>query len=108
MTHHLMTRISKVLEKKIERRASRMIRSAGFSAIKFEDPARRGAPDRIVLLPRGRCLFIEFKRPGETLREEQRAYHAMLREMDHAVIVCTSAHDALAATLMHNRIGLAL
>jgi len=32
---------------------------------------RRSEPDRICLLPGGRCVFVELKRPGEDLREEQ-------------------------------------
>jgi len=32
---------------------------------------RRSEPDRICLLPGGRCVFVELKRPGKDLREEQ-------------------------------------
>lgn len=33
--------------------------------------ARRSEPDRICLLPNGIAVFVELKRPGETLRPEQ-------------------------------------
>ena len=32
---------------------------------------RRSEPDRICLLPGGRCVFVELKRPGAGLRDEQ-------------------------------------
>ena len=32
---------------------------------------RRSEPDRICLLPGGRCVFVELKRPGKDLRDEQ-------------------------------------
>jgi hypothetical protein len=32
---------------------------------------RRGEPDRILLLPKGVCMFVETKRPGEDLRKAQ-------------------------------------
>lgn len=33
--------------------------------------ARRSEPDRICLLPKGRTVFVELKRPGKPLRPEQ-------------------------------------
>lgn len=32
---------------------------------------RKGEPDRICLLPGGRTVFVELKRPGEEPREDQ-------------------------------------
>lgn len=50
----------------------------GFVA-KFVDPTRRGAPDRIVFMPRGYAYFVELKRPkGGKYSEMQRQYHAEL------------------------------
>jgi len=42
--------------------------------IKFSDPAKDGAPDRLVLTPWGLPLFIEFKLPGENPRPNQMKY----------------------------------
>lgn len=41
----------------------------GAQVHKYE--IRRSEPDRICLLPGGRCVFVELKRPGKDLREEQ-------------------------------------
>ena len=82
-------------EIKIERRFVKLVKdNFNIRAIKFKDPARRGAPDRLILLPGGRCLFIEFKKPGEDLREEQEEYHEWLRYWGHAVHTCTSEDTA--------------
>lgn len=42
---------------------------------------RRSEPDRICLLPGGRCVFVELKRPGEDLRTEQARARDRLRAL---------------------------
>ena len=42
---------------------------------------RRSEPDRICLLPGGRCVFVELKRPGKDLREEQVRARARLHDL---------------------------
>ena len=78
----------KPLEKEIESEFCRCARALGWTAVKFSDPARRGAPDRMVLTGAGVVFFVEFKRPGERLRREQKAYHERLRDGGYAVHVC--------------------
>ena len=86
-----------MLEKTQEREfVKRLKRDYNIRALKFKDPARTGAPDRLIILPKGRCLFIEFKRIGETLREDQEGYHEWLRALGHDVIICYTATGALA------------
>jgi hypothetical protein len=81
------------LEKDIEKRFCEYAKSQGCYPIKFEDPARRGGNDRILLTPMGTVVFIEFKRPGEEPRPEQVAYHKGLNEMGFQTEVVDNVDD---------------
>jgi len=76
-----------MLEKDIENRFVRYARKRGCRAVKFADPASPGGPDRLVLCPKGKSFFVEFKRPGEQPRANQLAYHRMLEKLGHDVFV---------------------
>ena len=67
----------------------------GCLAIKFKNPGRRNAPDRINLGPVGLIFFIEFKRIGEKPRPGQVNYFNRLRKTGHEVFVCYTADEAL-------------
>ena len=41
-------------------------------ALKFVSPGLNGVPDRIVLLPHGRIIFVETKAPKKELRKLQK------------------------------------
>ena len=51
------------LEKDIERKLVDMVKRHGGYCLKWVCPGWNGVPDRIVLLPGGRVLFVELKRP---------------------------------------------
>lgn len=59
-------------EKSIEQALVRAVEARGGRARKFVSPGWRGAPDRIVMMPGGRIIFVELKRPGGVLRPLQR------------------------------------
>lgn len=61
-----------MLENLIERRLRLGVRALGGKAYKFSSPGNNGVPDRIVLI-KGRCYFVELKRPGQDLEPRQRA-----------------------------------
>lgn len=46
-----------------------MVKARGGIALKLGGLV--GIPDRLILLPKGRALFVEFKRPGEKPRAIQ-------------------------------------
>jgi len=56
-----------VIERKLRTEAKRI----GGIAAKFVSPGLDGVPDRLVLLPGGRCGFVELKAPGKKLRPLQ-------------------------------------
>ena len=48
-------------ERAIEARLVRMVREMGGLCFKFVSPGNPGVPDRIVLLPGNRIVFVELK-----------------------------------------------
>lgn len=52
-----------VLEKEIESKLRHMVEQHGGMCLKWVCPGWAGVPDRIVLLPGGRIIFVELKRP---------------------------------------------
>lgn len=51
------------LEKEIETKLRQTVEAAGGLCLKWVCPGWVGVPDRIVLLPGGRIVFVETKRP---------------------------------------------
>lgn len=49
--------------------------------MKFTSPGFDGMPDRLVLLPGGKCGFVEVKAPGKKPRVLQVVRHEMLRAL---------------------------
>lgn len=48
-------------ESKVEKYLTSRVKSYGGKCLKFVSPGSSGVPDRIVLLPGGRVLFVEVK-----------------------------------------------
>jgi hypothetical protein len=59
--------------------------------------AARGTPDRIVLLRRGRVVWLEVKTASGILSADQVAWHARAAERGHVVRVVKSVTDAINA-----------
>lgn len=59
-------------EEKIEKRFVSKVEKLGCYAPKWEIAGKKGAHDRMVFIPGGEILFIEFKRPG---LEDGRSFH---------------------------------
>ncbi|MCM1441454.1 MAG: VRR-NUC domain-containing protein [Roseburia sp.] len=51
-------------ESAFEKKLCDHIKSLGGKAYKWVSPGTRGVPDRIAILPGGKVIFIEVKRPG--------------------------------------------
>lgn len=61
------------LEKDIEQKLVKKVRQYGGWCLKWVCPGWAGVPDRIVLLPGGRVIFVEMKRLlGGRLSDRQR------------------------------------
>ncbi|MGL9751795.1 MAG: VRR-NUC domain-containing protein [Symbiopectobacterium sp.] len=79
-----------IRESTIEKHLVAEVKKAGGMAYKFVSPGRRSVPDRIVLLPGGRMVFVECKAPGEKPRPEQLREHERLRALGFTVVVLDS------------------
>ena len=80
-------------EKSIEAYLVRKVKEAGGRAYKFTSPSRRGVPDRIILMPGGRALFVEVKKPGGKLSPLQQKEIRDLRLFGHSVSVVDCKDD---------------
>ncbi len=68
------------LEKEVESRLRTQVKNKlGGMAVKFVSPGLNGVPDRIVLLPHGRIIFVETKAPKEKLRKLQEYVCGLIR-----------------------------
>jgi hypothetical protein len=74
-------------EKAIEHKLTVTVRAMGGIALKFISPSFDGMPDRLVLLPGGRMVFVEVKAHGMKPRPLQLKRHEMLRQLGFKVYV---------------------
>lgn len=85
------------LERDIEQKLRRMVERSGGWCLKWVCPGWAGVPDRIILLPRGRVIFAETKRPkGGRLSKLQEKWHDWLVELGFSVWTIWN-HDDLEA-----------
>lgn len=72
-------------ESKIERYLKSQVEKIGGKAYKWNPTGVVGVPDRMVLLPGGKVIFVELKAPGEKLRKIQEYRSKQLRELGFQV-----------------------
>lgn len=77
-----------MLEKQIERKLCDEVDKLGGMCLKQNGIA--GIPDRLVLLPNGRCAFVELKAPGEKPRKLQVIRMKQLQKMGFRCFVVDS------------------
>lgn len=53
-----------MLESALEQKIVERVKAKGGLCFKWVSPGVSGVPDRIAILPGGRVIFIEVKRPG--------------------------------------------
>jgi hypothetical protein len=83
------------LEKDIESAFVKYAFSKNCWPIKFSDPARKGAPDRLVLCPFQKLFWIEFKRGKKSIvSEHQKRYAADLALLGFPVYLCDNLKRA--------------
>ena len=76
-----------MLEKEIEQALVKRVKELGGLCEKFTSPGRRAVPDRIVMLPGGRIVFVECKAPGKKPTELQSRDHERRRALGFEVVV---------------------
>ena len=80
-------------EAKTENALVRAVLRLGGIAYKFTSPGRRGVPDRLVVLPGGRVMFVEVKAPNGRLSKLQEVEIARLRGLGARVAVIWSTDE---------------
>ncbi|KGP80098.1 MULTISPECIES: VRR-NUC domain-containing protein [unclassified Paenibacillus] len=77
-------------ESQIESYLRDKIKAFGGIAYKFVSPGNSGVPDRMVLLPEGRTVFVELKAPGKKPTKLQQVQHKRMQALGHEVRVIDS------------------
>ena len=76
-----------MIEKDVEQHLRKKVKSElRGMALKFVSPGFAGVPDRIVLLPGGRVVFVETKAPGKKLRRLQEYVRDLIRGLGFRVL----------------------
>ena len=68
-------------ESAVEQKLVNAVKKSGGLALKFVSPGHSGVPDRIVLMPRGRVIFVELKTETGKLTPLQIETHNQLRAL---------------------------
>jgi len=79
-----------VRESQIEKYLCEQVKLRGGEVRKIKWIGRRGAPDRLVLLPSSEPWFIELKAPGKKLAAHQKREHKTLDKLGAFVKVIDS------------------
>lgn len=76
-----------MLERDIEKKLVKSIRLLGGRAYKWVSPGNSGVPDRIVVLPGGRVIFVELKTDTGSLTPLQKRQISVLESIGAEVMV---------------------
>ena len=74
-------------EKAVEKYLRRRLEMLGLKCIKFIPDLVNGMPDRLVLLPGRRVMWVELKTDNGKLSEVQRYQHKVLENLGQEVVV---------------------
>ena len=74
-------------ESELEKECRQLALDAGGELLKWVRPGVRGVPDRILLMPNGFIVFIEFKAPGEKPKPWQDRWLKRLRTLGFDAVV---------------------
>ena len=89
------------LEKNIEKKLVDVVRRRGGLCLKWICPGWAGVPDRIILLPHGRVIFAELKRPqGGVVSSRQKWWADKLRALGFAHYYIYDAEDVKSFDLL--------
>ena len=87
-----------MLESEIENRLHTGIKKLGTKklrprCLKFVSPGFTGVPDRLILLPGGRVIFVELKQPGKKERPRQRLVQEWLCKLGFTVFSSVDSYE---------------
>ena len=82
-------------EKDIERKLKKRVESLGCMCLKFVSPGYAGVPDRMILAPGGKIIFVELKAPGKKERPRQSYVQRKFRELGFIVISSVDSDEKI-------------
>lgn len=89
------------LEKEIEDKLRLAVEGHGGRCLKWSCPGWAGVPDRILLLPGGRIIFVETKRPkGGVLSARQKWWRRELQRLGFQCFVVWTMDDVRVLDLL--------
>lgn len=88
LTHH-----ADVSEKSIERYLVEQAKQNGLLCLKYSNPNMIGYPDRLLVLPGGRVIWVELKSKGRKPTKIQQIRMSELTGMGHLVEVIDNKAD---------------
>jgi hypothetical protein len=94
-----------MLEKYIENKLRLAVQAMGCGALclKLECPGYTGVPDRMILLPGGKVVFVETKQPGKKERRRQLYVHKVLRGLGFTVFSTVDSVEKVETVIAHCR-----
>ena len=82
-------------ENEIEAKMRKTFKVHKVLFVKFISPSMTGVPDRIVITPNGRIIFVELKRDGGVISPMQKYVHRLLRRYHVEVRVVIGFREAM-------------
>lgn len=77
-------------EQNIEKYLTDEMKKAGGKSYKWVSPGNNGVPDRIIIFPSGKIIFVELKAPGKVPTAYQKLVHRELKRLNCEVHVIDS------------------
>jgi hypothetical protein len=77
-------------ERDIEKYLREQVKKAGGRAYKFVSPGNAGVPDRLILFPHAKAVFVELKAPGKKATPLQVAAGKKISNLGFLVFVIDS------------------
>ena len=94
-----MPELEKVIERKLRDGVKKL--GSGAQCLKFESPGTSGVPDRMILLPGGRVVFVELKQVGKRERMRQTYVQNQMRRLGFTVFSTVSTPEQVQMILSH-------
>lgn len=94
-----MPELEKVIERKLRDGVKKL--GGGAQCLKFESPGTSGVPDRMILLPGGRVVFVELKQVGKRERMRQTYVQNQMRRLGFTVFSTVSTLEQVQTILSH-------
>lgn len=77
-------------ERKLENRFKKDVKKLGCLSLKMWCLSVSGLPDRLVLIPGGKLVWVELKRPGKQAEGLQPIQHTRLRQLGFLVFTISN------------------